>query len=227
MVTGNVAQSLTSIHTLTKTVLLQEVLKRKRMWQPIACHNQCCSGVWGGEYETSVSLPWRIAAGMHTNTLRISVNVVQIQMVVCICIHHCKKICQKIIWDELQQNPCSSKLKSHELRHEKLFTDLFENTKNKSWGIYLHKNETHSYCCKSHRKLEKTAPGFKKLFRRPFTHSQVSQPNSQSIYTQCSVLSSNNSLSLSVSLAHTQTWSLHGLGHDDTYQHWRDNLYAS
>lgn len=56
-VRGNAAQSLTSIHTLTETVLLQEVLKRKCTWQPIACHNQCCSGVWGGEYETSVSPP--------------------------------------------------------------------------------------------------------------------------------------------------------------------------
>lgn len=108
---------------------------------------------------------------------------------------------------------------------KKLCQSLWKH-KNEIWGIYLHKNETYPHCCSSHRKLEKTAPGLKKLFRRPFSHSQVSQPNSQSIYIQCSVLSSNNSLSLSGSLVHTRTCSLHGLGHDDTYQHYRDNPYA-
>lgn len=71
----------------------------------------------------------------------------------------------------------------------------------------------HSYCCNSHRKQEKTAPGLKKLFRRRFTRSQVSQPNSQSIHFQC--------FALYVFLTHsqTQTCSLHGLRPADTYQH--------
>lgn len=147
-----------------------------------------------------------------------------------IYMHQCLQIWKWIIKGKLYLSlSCSKpKLKSHEPQHkkEKKKSNLFENIKRKDEAFISTKTETYSYCRYSHGKPEKTAPGLKKLFRKPFTHSQVSQLNSQSIYIQCSVLSSNIFLSLSVSLAHRETCSLHGMGHDDTYQHCRDNPYG-